>query len=49
MLSLLNLFPVTTCRVPRIATYFWTDYSGGLRMQEGLNLQVGAIDTAAAW
>ena len=28
----------------RIAVYFWTVYSLGLRMQEGLNLQVGDID-----
>ncbi len=30
----------------RIAGYFWTVYSLGLRMQEGLNLQVGDIDAA---
>jgi hypothetical protein len=28
----------------RITVYFWTVYSLGLRMQEGLNLQVGDID-----
>jgi site-specific recombinase XerD len=28
----------------RIAVYFWTIYSLGLRMQEGLNLQTGDID-----
>jgi site-specific recombinase XerD len=28
----------------RIAVYLWTVYSLGLRMQEGLNLQVGDID-----
>jgi integrase/recombinase XerD len=28
----------------RVAVYFWTVYSLGLRMQEGLNLQVGDID-----
>ncbi len=27
-----------------MAVYFWTVYSLGLRMQEGLNLQVGDID-----
>jgi len=29
---------------PRIGVYFWTVYSLGLRMQEGLHLQVGDID-----
>ena len=28
----------------RMAVYFWTIYSLGLRMQEGLNLQVGDVD-----
>ena len=28
----------------RMAVYFWTVYSMGLRMQEGLNLQAGDID-----
>ena len=32
----------------RIAVYFWTVYSLGLRMQEGLNLQVGDIDAERA-
>ena len=36
---------IDACRVPRIATYFWTVYSLGLRMQEGLSLQVGDIDS----
>ena len=35
---------IDACRVPRIATYFWTIYSMGLRMEEGLNLQVGDVD-----
>ena len=35
---------IDACRVARIATYFWTVYSLGLRMQEGLNLQVDDID-----
>lgn len=33
------------CRVPRIATYFWTVYSLGLRLEEGLHLHVGDIDS----
>jgi integrase/recombinase XerD len=28
-----------------MAVYFWTVYSLGLRMQEGLNLQVGDVDS----
>jgi integrase/recombinase XerD len=32
------------CTTKRMTTYFWTVYSLGLRMQEGLNLQVGDID-----
>lgn len=36
---------IDACRVARIATYFWTVYSLGLRMQEGLSLQVGDIDS----
>lgn len=34
------------CRQERMAVYFWTVYSLGLRLQEGLNLQVGDIDAA---
>lgn len=30
----------------RIATYFWTVYSMGMRLSEGLNLHVGDIDAA---
>lgn len=37
---------IDACRVPRIATYFWTVYSLGLRMQEGLHLQVGDVDSS---
>jgi site-specific recombinase XerD len=36
---------IDACRVARIATYFWTVYSLGLRMQEGLSLQVGDMDS----
>jgi site-specific recombinase XerD len=36
---------ITACRVRRIATYFWTLYSLGLRMEEGLNLEVGDVDS----
>jgi site-specific recombinase XerD len=36
---------IDACRVPRIAVYFWTVYSLGLRMEEGLNLQTGDIDS----
>ena len=39
--SIRSSTPATT---QRIAVYFWTVYSLGLRMQEGLNLQVGDID-----
>lgn len=35
---------VDATTTPRMQTYFWTVYSLGLRMQEGLNLQVGDID-----
>lgn len=37
---------VDAATTQRIAAYFWTVYSLGLRMQEGLNLQVGDIDAA---
>ncbi|MDA1056176.1 MAG: site-specific integrase [Planctomycetota bacterium] len=36
---------VDHCRVPRIAACLWTIYSLGLRLEEGLNLQVGDIDS----
>ncbi len=32
-------------REPRNAAYFWTVYSLGLRLEEGLNLQVGDVDS----
>ena len=35
---------VAAARTQRMAVYFWTVYSLGLRMQEGLNLQIGDID-----
>jgi site-specific recombinase XerD len=37
---------IDAATTPRIAVYLWTVYSLGLRMQEGLNLQVGDIDAA---
>ena len=38
---------IDAVRTPHNRTYFWTVYSLGLRLQEGLNLQVGDIDSAA--
>lgn len=35
---------IDACTTQRMAAYFWTVYSLGLRMQEGLNLQVGDVD-----
>lgn len=35
---------VNACRVERIALYFWTVYSMGLRLEEARNLQVGDVD-----
>jgi len=35
---------IESCTTLRIAVYFWTVYSLGLRLEEGLNLQVGDID-----
>jgi len=35
---------VDACKQQRMATYFWTVYSLGLRLDEGLNLHVGDID-----
>jgi integrase/recombinase XerD len=37
---------IDAVRTPHHQTYFWTVYSLGLRLQEGLNLQVGDIDGA---
>lgn len=34
---------IDACTTARMAVYFWTVYSLGLRMQEGLNLQVGSL------
>lgn len=36
---------IDACTTQRMAVYFWTAYSLGLRMQEALNLQVGDIDS----
>tara|TARA_R110002073_G_scaffold148228_3_gene301248 strand:+ start:13218 stop:14126 length:909 start_codon:yes stop_codon:yes gene_type:complete len=36
---------VNACRVERIALFFWTTYSMGLRLEEARNLQVGDIDS----
>lgn len=36
---------INACTTQRMAVYFWTVYSLGLRMQEALNLQVGDIDS----
>jgi site-specific recombinase XerD len=36
---------IDACTTERVAAYFWTVYSLGLRMQEGLNLQVGDVDS----
>ena len=40
---------VDACRVERIALYFWTAYSMGLRLEEARNLQVGDIDADRGW
>jgi len=36
---------IDAVRTPRIKAFFWTVYSLGLRLQEGLHLQVRAIDS----
>ena len=35
---------IDQCRLERLAVYLWTVYSLGLRLEEGLNLQVGDVD-----
>ena len=37
---------IGACKVERIAVYLWAVYSMGMRLEEGLNLQVGDIDAA---
>ena len=37
---------IAAVRTPHNRTYFWTVYSLGLRLAEGLHLQVGDIDSA---
>ena len=37
---------IDACTTERMAIFFWTLYSLGLRLDEGLNLQVGDIDAA---
>jgi integrase/recombinase XerD len=39
---------IDACTTGRLATYYWTVYSLGLRLEEGLNLQVGDLDAARA-
>jgi integrase/recombinase XerD len=36
---------IDAVRMPHIKTFFWTVYSLGLRLREGLHLQVGDIDS----
>ncbi len=36
---------IELCQTQRVAVYLWTVYSMGLRLEEGLNLQVGDIDS----
>jgi len=40
---------IDACRVERIALYFRTVYSMGLRLDEARNLQVGDIDAERGW
>ena len=36
---------IDACTTIRMSTFFWTVYSLGLRLEEGLNLQIGDIDS----
>lgn len=36
---------IDSCRTQRMAVFFWTVYSLGLRLEEALNLHVGDIDS----
>lgn len=36
---------IDSCTTERMAVYFWTVYSMGLRLEEGLNLHVGDVDS----
>lgn len=36
---------VDACTTKRMSTFFWTVYSLGLRLEEGLNLQIGDVDS----
>lgn len=36
---------IDTCTTQRMAVFFWTVYSLGLRLEEALNLQIGDIDS----
>ena len=36
---------IDACTTMRMATFFWTVYSLGLRLEEGLNLQIGDVDS----
>ena len=36
---------IDACRVERIAVYFWTVYSMGLRLEEARSLQIGDVDS----
>jgi integrase/recombinase XerD len=36
---------IDACRVERIALFYWTAYSMGLRLEEARNLQIGDIDS----